>query len=71
LERGGHVDVNDLAAEVPFGRASKKATARQGPAPRLTAYLVKARLIKLGLRLDPRKVNITKLIIDHLEKVPL
>lgn len=26
---------------------------------------------KLGLKLDPRKVNITKLIIDHLEKVPL
>jgi uncharacterized protein (TIGR03435 family) len=25
---------------------------------------------KLGLKLDPRKVNITKLIIDHLEKVP-
>jgi uncharacterized protein (TIGR03435 family) len=26
---------------------------------------------KLGLKLDPRKVNMTKLIIDHLEKVPL
>jgi uncharacterized protein (TIGR03435 family) len=25
---------------------------------------------KLGLKLDPRKVNITKMIIDHLEKVP-
>jgi uncharacterized protein (TIGR03435 family) len=26
---------------------------------------------KLGLKLDPREVSITKLIIDHLEKVPL
>ena len=26
---------------------------------------------KLGLKLDPREVNITKLIVDHLEKVPL
>jgi len=26
---------------------------------------------KLGLKLDPRKVNVTKLIIDHLEEVPL
>jgi uncharacterized protein (TIGR03435 family) len=25
---------------------------------------------KLGLKLDPREVNITKLIVDHLEKVP-
>jgi uncharacterized protein (TIGR03435 family) len=26
---------------------------------------------KLGLKLDPRKVNITMLIVDHLEKAPL
>jgi uncharacterized protein (TIGR03435 family) len=52
------------------GAAMPEDASPSGEAPEPGGATIFQSVQKLGLKLDPRKVNITKLIIDHLEKVP-